>query len=144
MTEKYEHKNFTRLCEIENASPRGYIVRLPIYVQGTRDALIQFSTRANPAPNAAVYEFCEFARAVHIGLALKWVLILSYFLVPQVIGGWGNTRLIIRRKRGYEDLADVTIDDALAVDQPTKFVIEITTGAPRGPTKWRRSEVDKY
>lgn len=55
--DKYEHKNFTRLCEINDISPTGYIIRLPIYVQGTRDALIQLSTRKNPAPNASVYEF---------------------------------------------------------------------------------------
>lgn len=45
-----------------------------------------------------------------------------------VLGAWGNTRIIIRRKRGYEDMTDVTVDDPLATDQPTKFVIEITTG----------------
>lgn len=58
-TEKYEYTNFTRLCEIDDISPTGYMVRLPIYVQGTSDALIQFSQRANPGPSASVYEICK-------------------------------------------------------------------------------------
>lgn len=53
---------------------------------------------------------------------------LFFMCVRPVLGAWGNTRVIIRRKRGYEDMTDVTVDDPLAVDQPTKFVIEITTG----------------
>lgn len=54
--DRYEYKNFTRLSDIANASPDGYILRLPIYVQGKRDSLIKFSARKNPAPNADVYE----------------------------------------------------------------------------------------
>lgn len=60
ITEKYEYKDFIKLSEIKDISPNGYIVRLPIYVQGRRDALIQFSTRSNPASTASVYEFGEY------------------------------------------------------------------------------------
>lgn len=44
------------------------------------------------------------------------------------IAAWGNTKVIIRRKQGYEELTTVEADDIIAEDQPTKFVIEITTG----------------
>lgn len=58
-TEKYDYLNFTRLSDIDGVTPPGYIVRMPLYVQGNRDALIQFSRRVNPSPSASVYEFCE-------------------------------------------------------------------------------------
>lgn len=44
------------------------------------------------------------------------------------LGASGNTRLYIRRKRDYETLLNVSVDDAIAENQPTEFVIEITTG----------------
>ena len=45
-----------------------------------------------------------------------------------MLGGEGNSKLKIRRKRGYEDLLNIDYSDAIAEDQPTKFVIEITNG----------------
>lgn len=59
-TAKYEYTNFTRLCEIDNIQPKGYLVRMPLYIQGASDALVQFSQRMNPGPSASVYEFCEW------------------------------------------------------------------------------------
>lgn len=59
-TDKYEYKNFTRLCEIDDISPNGYLVRMPLYIQGGSDALVQFSQRMNPKESASVYEFCEW------------------------------------------------------------------------------------
>lgn len=35
---------------------------------------------------------------------------------------------MISRKKGYETLAEIPIDDSIAEEQPTKFVLEITTG----------------
>lgn len=40
----------------------------------------------------------------------------------------GNEKLEINRKKGYDNLAEVPIDDAIAEEQPTKFVLEVTTG----------------
>lgn len=40
----------------------------------------------------------------------------------------GNEKVVISRKRGYEELVEIKNDDSIAEDQPTKFVIEITTG----------------
>lgn len=60
-TDIYEYKNFTRLCEIDGINPSGYLVRMPLYIQGASDALVQFSQRMNPGPSASVYEFCKRA-----------------------------------------------------------------------------------
>lgn len=46
----------------------------------------------------------------------------------SVIGSVGNTKIIIRRKRGYETLVEVDIDDAIDENVPTKFVLEVTNG----------------
>lgn len=52
-----------------------------------------------------------------------------------MLGEYGNKNIIIRRQRGNNEpenlLLKKEIDDPLAVDQPTRFVIEITTGKLR-------------
>lgn len=53
---------------------------------------------------------------------------MSTHLLVSVLGGEGNSKLKIRRKRGYEELLTLDYSDAIAEDQPTKFVIEITNG----------------
>lgn len=40
----------------------------------------------------------------------------------------GDEFIEISRKRGYETLLQIRADDILAEDQPTKFVLEVTTG----------------
>lgn len=40
----------------------------------------------------------------------------------------GNEKVEINRKKGYDNLAEMEIDDAITEEQPTKFVLEVTTG----------------
>lgn len=57
--DKYQYTHFKKLCDIPDIAPPGYILRMPIYVQGERDAIIQFSVRSNPEATSKVYEFGE-------------------------------------------------------------------------------------
>lgn len=43
-----------------------------------------------------------------------------------MIGGWANTRVIIRRKQGDDVLRDVEVVDVLSKDKYTVFLVEIT------------------
>lgn len=40
----------------------------------------------------------------------------------------GDEFVEISRKRGYDTLLQIPADDFLAENQPTKFVLEVTTG----------------
>lgn len=122
--DKYQYKNFTRLSDISDVSPDGYILRLPIYVQGRRDSLIKLSARKNPAPNADVYEIGMLSQSA-IQTNAKKRDEIDYFIFAA-LGENANKNVIIRRKQGYQDLVKVEVGDVLAEDQPTKFVIEIT------------------
>lgn len=45
-----------------------------------------------------------------------------------MIGGWANTRVIIRRKQGADVLRDIQVADVLATDHYVTFLVQITTG----------------
>lgn len=53
-------------------------------------------------------------------------MILFALCVP-VIGGWGNTRVIIRRKQGADVLRETQVVDLLSNDKWIAFLIQITT-----------------
>lgn len=43
-----------------------------------------------------------------------------------MLGGWGNTKIIIRRKQGANVIKEVDIADVLIKDIPVTFLVEIT------------------
>lgn len=43
-----------------------------------------------------------------------------------MIGGWGNTRILIRRKKSNDVLTEMEVVNPINNDRPTKIVIEIT------------------
>lgn len=48
-----------KLKSIPNVQSDGFVVRLPLYIQGVRDAHILLSQSADPDPNNG-YEICKF------------------------------------------------------------------------------------
>lgn len=83
--------------------PSGYILRYPLFVQGSRDAYILLSTTPNPSPDDEnVYEI--------------------------QLGSNGNTFHQISRKINGKVLAITRESSVLSHYKPTKFVIEVTSG----------------
>lgn len=48
-----------------------------------------------------------------------------YFIFRTVIGGWVNSRVVIRRKKSAQDLVQVFVKPILSAQTPTKFIIEV-------------------
>lgn len=82
--------------------PAGYIVRFPLYLQGSRDAYILLSNIPNPTADDDVYEI--------------------------QIGSNGNTYHQITRKINGKVLAYAKESGILSLYKPTKLVIELTQG----------------
>lgn len=83
--------------------PLGYLVRFPVYLQGSHDAYILLTTNSEPSVSADVYE-------IQIGAA-------------------GNT--IHQIKKNGKVMVKVNEPKMLSPQNPTKFLIEITTGKYR-------------
>lgn len=60
--------------------------------------------------------------------------LFNCFLFVAVIGGWVNTRVVIRRKKSAEDLQHVFVKPILSAQMPTKFIIEVAN------SKWKQIE----
>lgn len=96
----YDYKQFVKISDIKNSQPDGYILRIVLYIQGARDGNILLSTSDHPNfERDFVYEF--------------------------VIGGWGNERLLIRKKKGGNVLAEVYESRVITQERPTKLLLEI-------------------
>lgn len=110
------------LNQIPDYKPNGYKVRISLYVQGGRDAHILLSENDRPQKGDNVYEFCKYLPKCSIFSFIHQII--AYFLT--VIGGWGNQKILIRRKMSDNVLAEVNTLNAINADRPTKIVIEIT------------------
>lgn len=97
---KYEYKDFFKLSDIRGSQPKGYQARIEFYAQGTRNAHIVLS--ATDRPNLQTDNLYEF-----------------------VIGGWQNSRVLIRRKKSEELMTQVFVFHTMTPNTPTKFVIEV-------------------
>lgn len=42
-----------------------------------------------------------------------------------VIGGWGNSRVAIRKKKTNNTITELTVDDVLSPFKPVKVLVEI-------------------
>lgn len=105
-----------------NAQADGYVFRLPIYVQGVRDAHILLSHSVDPDPNNG-YEICKFN--LNFSQGKIFINVLKFFFYV-VIGGWGNLRTLIR-KNG-EVIAETDEYNVLNEFKPIKVLIEMTRG----------------
>lgn len=55
---EYDYQDFTKLSDIKNSAPDGYILRIVLYIQGSRDANIILTTSNHPNfERDFVYEF---------------------------------------------------------------------------------------
>lgn len=59
---------------------------------------------------------------------------MEYYLV---VGGWGNERTLIRRKRQDNDMTVQYTSNVLRRDDPQQLLIEITNGMLCSVVKWQ-------
>jgi len=95
-----DYKVFEPLTNFPNSQPDGYIARFSYYAVGTRDAHLLLSV--SNAPN----------------LEKDW----AYEIL---IGGWGNSRVLIRKKKSNNTITDLSVDDVLSPFKPLKILVEI-------------------
>lgn len=98
VSNKYE--KWLKLSDIEHIQPAGFIVRLPFFVQGSSNAHMIFSPVQYPSLNENVYEI--------------------------LIGGFGNTRIVIRKRIDGVLLADSIVPNILNVLKKKQFVFEVS------------------
>jgi len=100
-SDEYEYKNFTELSTLPNAQPTGYLARVPVYILGSRDGHIILSPTNTPNKTTdQVYEI--------------------------LLGGWGNTRAVLRKKIRNYAFVDVEAKNILSPVRPLKVVIEVS------------------
>jgi len=109
---KDKYVDFIKVSSIQGAQNDEFLIQLPYYVEGVRDANILLSTDAN-ADSKNSYEI--------------------------VIGGWGNSRNLIRKNN--QVLAKVKEFNILSETRPVKIIVEVTkAGAIRVFTDHNKSK----
>lgn len=119
---KHEYTKFWPLSGFRGGKAKGYIARIAVYALRAHDAHIAFAVNDRPGNDDAIYEFGRLLRLVEI---INEALFHAFFLLV-VIGGWDNSRVLIRRKKGSDVMNELHIADILSKTEPSKIVIEIT------------------
>lgn len=88
------------MADLPEVFPKDYVLRFPFFIQGASNAHIVFSPKENPGLEDNAYEL--------------------------VIGGWGNTRMTIRKRIDGYPLADIIMPNVLYVLKKKQFVFEVT------------------
>lgn len=99
-TKEEKYMKFMKLEDVELARPEGYLLRFPLFIQGTSNAHVLFSPNENPLPTDNIYEL--------------------------VIGGFENSRIILRKRLDQAPLASVVYPNVLNVLKKKQFVFEVT------------------
>lgn len=123
-----EYRTAHEIANFENARANNddgdYYFRLPLYVQGERDASILISVNQNDNTKD-VYEISEFQ--LRSNCVYCWFMKLSILRKSVIaIGGWGNTRTVIN-KNGIR-LAEAIEYNILNEKKPVKIIVEMSTG----------------
>lgn len=63
--------------------------------------------------------------SVSINGAIRCVHFFLINLIVAVIGGWVNSRVVVRRKKSDQVLQQVFVKPILSATIPTKFIIEV-------------------
>lgn len=98
--ETNKYANWIKVANLPEVLPKDYILRFPFYIQGSSNAHVVLSPKENPGLEDNAYEL--------------------------VIGGWGNTRITIRKRIDGYPLADVVLPNVLNVLKKKEFIFEVT------------------
>lgn len=95
-----KYVQFIQLSDLTNVYPDGYIVQVPFYIRGSGNAHVLLASKPNPTPFDDAYEL--------------------------VIGGYGNSRIILRKRISGAVLADVWWPNVISDCRQKKFIFEVT------------------
>lgn len=95
-----KYGNWFKLSDIENSKPSGFVTQFSFFIQGPANAHVVFSPIENPSLTENVYEV--------------------------MIGGFGNTRVMIRKRINGHILADAMIPNVLNPLKKKQFVFEVS------------------
>lgn len=113
-----------------NIQSDDFIIRLPVYIQGERDAHILLSSDKN-TDNKNAYEISKYWIGVcrnqkFLSFNAAFFSFFFFSILCLVIGGWGNTLSVIN-KNGNK-LAEAFEYNVLNEQKPVKFIVEISKG----------------
>lgn len=116
-----EYNDFFPISEVTGIRPDGYIINFPLFIQAEKDAHVLLTTRAVSDRSDDCYEICK---RIHL-----WIETFAnnFPRFSTVIGGWGNSKIIIRRKQEDNVLRSAQYYDALDPDKQIIYLIQITT-----------------
>lgn len=97
-----KYVQFVKLSEFPASKPPGFLLRLPLFIQGDGNAHILVSPTMNPTIMDDTYEI--------------------------ILGAWRNRRVIIHKRIDGAVLADVTLPRVLSPKKLKKFVLDIHEG----------------
>lgn len=109
-----KYAQYVKVTEIKGSRPEGYVVQVPFYIRGPENAYVLFTSEQNPSDLQDAYEL--------------------------LIGGWGNQRIILRKRINGAILADVYWPQVLSEWKRKKFVFEVSLDG----TIYLYSEDNKY
>lgn len=99
-TTEYNYTQFVNLNDVKDAQPTGYFARVPVYVIGARDGHIVLSKTNTPNRDTDfAYEF--------------------------LFGGYGNTRIVIRKRIQNYPLKELILSEIISELRPLKVLIEV-------------------
>lgn len=101
-TSENEYKDFFELDTVAAVRPKGYLIRLEVFVLAPRDFHVILSPTKTP----------------NLSLDLVYEI---------VIGGDNNQRTTIRKRRRNYELIERITPNVLSIDEPHKINIDVTT-----------------
>lgn len=133
MTESYEldYKTFHSLESLKNSHADGYRFSLSFLVFGDREVhvLLAESEQANAEAKPA-YEIgsCRVSIALFTRSMRSFSSICFCLCWLAVIGGYGNTHILVRKTVGDDVFEKVQLKDLLSTRHQTRVLIRMTNG----------------
>lgn len=100
LTVANKYAQYVTLTDIEGSRPEGYNFRVPFYVRGPENAHVLFTSVQHPTELHNAYEL--------------------------ILGGWGNRRILLRKRINGAILADVYWPNVISEWKRKKFIFQIS------------------
>lgn len=133
-TDEYIYTKYVDLKTIRDAQPDGYYARIPVYLIGPRDGHIVLSTTDSTAlpfvyEFGTVYLFYLFVLfRFNQQFNFKFQFFFENISMGLVFGGYGNTKLMIRKRVQNYPIKEIVLSSVVSELRPLKVVLEVSKG----------------
>lgn len=125
-TSEGNETTWLKLSNLNGVRPKGYLIRVPFYLNATRESIVLFTEYDNLNPYNNAYELCEYFFFFFFEFDTLDIFDAKIaFILFSVIGGGSNTRVLIRKRINGGELAVAYWPRILSVSSPKKFVFEV-------------------